>query len=185
LNLLCIGTLHEVKGQAFLLEACRLLKEMGYPFSCRFVGDGPDKAALAAQAANAGLDGSVHFLGRRTREEIVRLIQEADVLVAPSVASQDGRREGIPVVLMEAMACKLPVVASRLSGIPELVKDGKTGLLVPPGDAEALAEALAYLYKQPEKRQQLGQAGRERILQTFDLHKNAAELAQRFQKETA
>ncbi|MCI0395963.1 MAG: glycosyltransferase [Chloroflexi bacterium] len=183
LNLLSIGTLHEVKGQTHLVEACRLLREKGIPFTCRFVGDGPDEATLMAQAAAAGLTDCVHFLGRKTREEVVRLLQEADVLVAPSVPSQDGRREGIPVVLMEAMACGLPVVASRLSGIPELVKDRHTGLLVPPGEAEALAGVLARLYYEPETRRQMGQAGREVILQAFDLHANAAVLARRFARE--
>lgn len=166
-----------------LVEACRLLREKGIPFICRFVGDGPDEAPLMAQAAAAGLADCVHFLGCKTREEVVRLLQEADVLVAPSVPSRDGRREGIPVVLMEAMACGLPVVASRLSGIPELVKDRHTGLLVPLGDAEALAAVLADLYYELETRRQMGRAGREVILQDFDLHANATVLARRFARE--
>jgi glycosyltransferase involved in cell wall biosynthesis len=185
LNLLCIGTLHEVKGQKYLVEACQLLHERGVPFSCRFVGDGPDEEALTNQTAAAGLADHIHFMGRKTREEIIRLLHEADVLVVPSVPSRDGRREGIPVVLMEAMGCGLPVVASRLSGIPELVKDGHTGLLVPPGEASALAGALTHLYHEAETRKRLGQAGREVILRDFDLHKNAAALAQRFQMEVS
>ena len=181
LNLICVGTLHEVKGQSYLLEACRLLHQRDIPFNCRFVGSGPDEAALKKQTAENGLEKKVHFLGRRPRDEVVQLLGEADVLVAPSVPSRDGRREGIPVVLMEAMACGLPVVASRLSGIPELVEDGRSGLLVPPGDPEALADTLARLYHEPETRQNMGQAGRDVILQTFDLHTNAARLAGRFQ----
>jgi colanic acid/amylovoran biosynthesis glycosyltransferase len=185
LKLICVGTLHEVKGQAVLIEACRLLHQKQIPFECRFVGSGPDEAALKAQTAEAGLDEWVHFMGRQARDEIVRLLGEADVLVAPSVPSRDGRREGIPVALMEGMACGLPVVASRLSGIPELVKDGQNGLLTPPGDAEALAETLAQLYHEPERRQEMGQAGREVVLEMFDLRTNAAQLAGRFQMGVA
>ena len=108
-------------------------------FECAFVGDGPDRQRLGEQAARAGLGSRVAFLGRRTRADVVRLLGEADVLVAPSVPSRDGRREGIPVAIMEGAACGIPVVASDLSGIPELIEDGKHGRLVPPGDAVALA----------------------------------------------
>ena len=94
---------------------------------------------------------------------------DADVVVAPSVPSSDGRREGIPVVLMEAMAMRRPVVASRLSGIPELVEDGRSGLLVPPGDADAVAEALLRLARDARLRRELGLAGRRRVEAAFSL----------------
>lgn len=183
LNLICIGTLHEVKGQSYLLEACRILQKRQIPFKCRFVGSGPDETALKTQVTEAGMEKHIHFLGNKPRNEVVRLIQEADVLVAPSVPSQDGRREGIPVVIMEAMACELPIVASKLSGIPELVTDGLNGLLIPPGDAGSLADALAFLYYKPEIRREMGLAGREVILGSFDLNSNAAQLAKRFQEK--
>ena len=120
-TLLCIGTLHEVKGQTHLIEACRLLRDRGIDFVCQLVGDGPDEAALARQIAQGGLSDRVQLLGRRTREQVVELLAQADVAVTPSVPTQSGRREGIPIVLMEAMGSGVPVVASRLSGIPELV----------------------------------------------------------------
>jgi glycosyltransferase involved in cell wall biosynthesis len=182
-TLLCIGTLHEVKGQTHLIEACRLLHRRGVSLACHFIGDGPDLASLTEQASQADLADCVHFHGRQTRAEIVRQLQTADVIVAPSVPSQDGRREGIPVALMEAMASGAPVVASRLSGIPELVEDGQNGLLTPPGDATALADALYRLYENPALRHHLGQAGRNRILREFDLRANVAALAQRFHQE--
>jgi glycosyltransferase involved in cell wall biosynthesis len=181
MNVICIGTLHEVKGQSCLVEACRMLQERGIPFQCRFVGSGPDEAALKKQVTEAGMDANIHFLGRKPREEVVRLLQEADVLVAPSVQSRDGRREGIPVVLMEAMACGLPVVASRLSGIPELVRDGFSGILTPPGNADAIVDALTYLYYKPETRREMGLCGRKVILDRFDLRTNADQLARRIQ----
>jgi glycosyltransferase involved in cell wall biosynthesis len=180
LRILCTGTLHEVKGQAFLIEACRLLAARGVDFECAFVGDGPDRQRLGEQAARAGLGSRVAFLGRRTRADVVRLLGEADVLVAPSVPSRDGRREGIPVAVMEGAACGIPVVASDLSGIPELIEDGKQGRLVPPGDAVALADALEQLHADPSLRQVLGREGRAKVLSEFDLDTNAASLAQRF-----
>jgi colanic acid/amylovoran biosynthesis glycosyltransferase len=106
----------------------------------------------------------------------------ADVLAAPSVPTRGGKREGIPVVLMEAMAAGLPVVASRLSGIPELVTDGISGLLVTPGDAAALADALARLAGDPDLRGRLGAAGRETVMREFDVDRNAAALADRIRR---
>ncbi len=179
-TLLMVGTLHEVKGQPFLIEGCRLLHEQGLNFSCLLVGDGPDQAALQQQIERAGLSARVHLVGRKTRDEIAALLQQADVLVAPSVPTQSGRREGIPVVLMEAMAAGLPVVASDLSGIPELVRDGENGLLVPPRDSVALAAALARLAASPALRERLGRAGRATVEQAFDLTANSAQLAAHF-----
>jgi glycosyltransferase involved in cell wall biosynthesis len=179
-SLLCIGTLHEVKGQTYLIEACRLLHERGVDFTCHFAGDGPDLANLTKQAVQAGLADRVHFHGRLTREEIARLLHIADVVVTPSVPTSNGRREGIPVVLMEAMSSGVPVVASGISGIPELVEDGRNGLLVPPGDTLALANALERTYNDPDLRQHLGQSGRDKVVREFDLYNNAASLAQYF-----
>lgn len=178
--ILCIGTLHEVKGQAYLVDACRKLQDKGINFICHFVGDGPDMKALMTLADQAGLSEKVVFHGRQTRDEIARLLQDADVLATPSVPTRDGRREGIPVVLMEAMGSGVPVVASNLSGIPELVEDNVTGLLVQPRDATSLANALERYVTDQALRRRLGQAGRERVVGDFDLKKNAAKLAKLF-----
>jgi glycosyltransferase involved in cell wall biosynthesis len=179
-TILCIGTLHEVKGQTYLIDACRLLHGRGIDFVCRFVADGPDLAKLTEQAAQAGIADRVHFHGRVTREEIAALLRDADVMAAPSVPTSDGRREGIPVVLMEAMGSGVPVVASDLSGIPELAVNEQCGLLGPPRDAEGLANALERLYRDPALRRQFSTAGREKVLNEFDLTLNAARLAQLF-----
>jgi glycosyltransferase involved in cell wall biosynthesis len=181
--ILCVGTLHEVKGQPYLIEACRLLKERGYIFECHFVGDGPDRKHLNELVEQSGLSGNVRFHGRLTRDEIARLLVDADVLTVPSVPTRDGRREGIPVVLMEAMGSGVPVVASDLSGIPELVNDELTGLLTPPKDARFLADALERYIQDPSLRNRLGSAGRAKVVEEFDLNKNAAELAQYFLKD--
>jgi colanic acid/amylovoran biosynthesis glycosyltransferase len=181
--ILCIGTLHEVKGQAYLIEACHKLLERRVDFVCHFVGDGPDRRSLMALAEQAGIAEKIRFHGRLTREEIARLLQDADVLAAPSVPTRDGRREGIPVVLMEAMGSSVPVIASNISGIPELVEDKVTGLLVPPRDATSLTNALECYFADPDLRRRLGQAGREKVVRDFDLNKNAENLAKQFVKD--
>jgi glycosyltransferase involved in cell wall biosynthesis/peptidoglycan/xylan/chitin deacetylase (PgdA/CDA1 family) len=185
LRVVCVGTLHEVKGQAHLVEACRLLAAGGVDVACRLIGDGPDRRRLQRAVAEAGLTGRVELAGARTRAEVAAELTAADVLVAPSVPTRRGRREGIPVVLMEAMSSGLAVVASDLSGIPELVDDGASGLLVPPGNAHALAAALRALAGDPALRGRLGARGRERVLEEFDAERTAAQLARRFGLERA
>jgi glycosyltransferase involved in cell wall biosynthesis len=182
LRIVAVGTLHEVKGQAHLIEACRLLAERGVTFRCRFIGDGPDRDALQARIDEYGLGEHVTLMGRMTSDAVAAELAASDVLAAPSVPTRGGKREGIPVVLMEAMACGLPVVASRLSGIPELVTDGISGLLVPPGDHLALADALATLAADPDLRARLGSAGRDTVLRDFDVDRNAAALAERIRR---
>ncbi|MGH7202007.1 MAG: glycosyltransferase, partial [Planctomycetaceae bacterium] len=176
LNVLCIGSLHEVKGQTHLIDACRRLRERGVEFTCHLVGDGPDRKRLQWQIERAGLTERVHLHGGQPREQVRRRLQSADVLAAPSVPSRDGRREGIPVVLMEAMASGVPVVASDLSGIPELAEHGTTGLLIPPGDSAALTDALRRLHDDAELRQALARNGRRRVEERFDLYQNARAL---------
>jgi colanic acid/amylovoran biosynthesis glycosyltransferase len=175
-----VGTLHEVKGQRYLVEACRLLREGGIDVVCELIGDGPDRTALTRQVTAAGLEDRVTLLGRRDRRAVSELLRRAHVLAAPSVPTRSGKREGIPIVLMEAMASGVPVVASRISGIPELVDDGVSGLLVPPGDARSLAGALARLHADASFRERLAQAGRAKVEAEFDLHRNAAELVRQF-----
>jgi colanic acid/amylovoran biosynthesis glycosyltransferase len=180
LRILCVGTLHEVKGQTHLVEACRLLVSEGVDLRCRLIGSGPDHRALSAQIARAGLERHVVLAGPRTRPEVAAELHASDVLVAPSVPTRQGRREGIPVVLMEAMSSGVPVVASAISGIPELVEDGVGGLLVAPGDPPAIAAALRRLHEDPALRRQLGQGARRRVVAEFDVDASAAELARRF-----
>jgi colanic acid/amylovoran biosynthesis glycosyltransferase len=185
LRVLCVGTLHEVKGQAHLIDACRLLTDEGLGIECRLVGDGPDRPMLTRRIEAAGLGDRILLVGEKTRTQVAAELVAADVLVAPSVPTKAGKREGIPVVLMEAMSSGLAVVASDLSGIPELVEDGVTGWLVAPGDAAGLAGALRALHADPELRRRLGEAGRRRVLKEFDIEQSVAELVRRFSLEPA
>lgn len=179
LRVCCIGTLHEVKGQRYLIEACGMLAARGVDFTCELVGDGPDRGALATLVAEADLQGRVRFLGRLRRVDVVALLDRVDVLVAPSVPTRNGRREGIPVALMEAAACGIPVVGTRITGVPELVEDGEVGFLVDPGDSAALAEVLERIAADADLRRRLGARARVKARREFDLETNAGLLVDR------
>ena len=141
-----------------------------------FVGDGPDRGRLEQQVADLGLGDRVAFLGQRPRAQVIERLAATDVLVAPSVPTAGGKREGLPVVLIEALAAGVPVVASHLSGIPELVETDVTGITVPPGDSVAIADALERLAHDPVLRARLAEAGRARVAAEFDLDTNARRL---------
>lgn len=179
-RIVCVASFEEVKGHRFLIEACRILHERGVAFSCDLVGDGPLRPTVESQIAAARLSDHVHVLGPRVRPEVQRLLAEADVAVLASCPTREGKREGIPVALMEAMAAGLPVVASALSGIPELVTAGESGLLVPPADPPALANALQRMAESRSLREGMGRAGRETILRDFNLRSCARTLASLF-----
>jgi len=174
--LLCVGSLQPYKGHTYLIAACARLKAAGVAFQCLLVGDGELRGSLEAQIAQLGLGAEIRLLGQQTRAQVSALMSAADVMVLPSVTTADGKREGVPVALMEAMATGLPVVASASSGIPELVLDGRTGLLAPERDAAALAEALGRLCADASLRHRLGAAGREHVLREFSLATNVARL---------
>ncbi len=179
-QMLCVARFETAKGHRYLIEACRILAAGGWDFDCHLIGDGPRRQDIAAQVATADLGARLHLHGARTRAEVVQWMAKADVVVLPSTPMPSGRREGIPVVLMEAMASELPVVSTATSGIPELVEDGVSGLLVAPEDPIALAAALERLMASPDLRQAFGRAGRARVARDFDLYRNAAELAALF-----
>jgi glycosyltransferase involved in cell wall biosynthesis len=185
LSAVCVGTLHEVKGQRYLVEAAAELVRREVDVRLRFIGDGPDRAMLERLAATLGVADRITFLGQRTRSEVVAVLGQADVLVAPSVATASGKREGLPVVLMEAMAAGVPVVASHLSGIPEIVENEVTGLTTPPANSRAIADALERLAADPTLRARLASAGRSRVAEQFDLDTNARRLIARFATSVA
>jgi colanic acid/amylovoran biosynthesis glycosyltransferase len=176
-TIICVASLEEYKGQRYLIDACARLARAGVPFRCLLAGEGADRPALEAQIRRLGLQDRVALLGRQPRDRIAALLGEADVVAMPSITARSGKKEGIPVALMEALALELPVVATAISGIPELVEDGVTGLLVPEKDAPALAAALLRIYHDPALAARLGRAGRQKVLAAFDLSANARALA--------
>lgn len=176
-RLLCVAALKPYKGIPVLLEACQELVRRGRDFVCEVVGEGPQRRALEREIRRRGLEGRVRLLGARPQGEVRALLARADLFVLPSVVARDGQMEGIPVVLMEALASRRPVVSTRISGIPELVEDGETGLLVEPGDPPALAAAITRLLDDRELAARLAEAGRSRVEREFRLRDTAAELA--------
>jgi glycosyltransferase involved in cell wall biosynthesis len=181
----CIASLEEVKGHRFLLHACRLLLDRGVDVFCELAGGGQLRDSLERMARDLGIENHVRLSGPVPHPEVRRILADADVAVLPSYPTESGRREGIPVALMEAMMSGLPVVASGLSGIPELVEDGRTGYLVAPGDPWSLADRLAELAASPELRQRMGAAGRCKVLTDFDLTRTARLLLQQIECRAA
>lgn len=179
-HLLSIGQLKEKKGFTHLIEACSMLHQAGLEFQTRIVGEGPLRSDLEAQIAAAGLGDTIVLEGALPHAEVMARLREADVFVLPCVVATDGDRDGIPNVVLEAMAMALPVVSTTVSGIPEAVIDRETGLLVEPADPTALAAAIATLIRDPRLRRAQGAAGRARVEQQFDIEVNIAALAAEF-----
>jgi colanic acid/amylovoran biosynthesis glycosyltransferase len=142
-RLLAVGRFVEKKGFVHLIEAARLLKDRRIAFSLTFIGDGPLLDKVRERAAQLGLSGDVVFAGRQGAGEVRSAMAEAHVLIVPSVTSKTGEKEGLPVVIIEAMATGVPVVASDHSGIPEIVRPNETGYLTPEGDAHKIADAIS------------------------------------------
>jgi len=176
-TIVCVGALEAKKGQTHLVEACRLLKQRNLDFVCHLIGEGQTRGDLERQIQESGLGGVVRLEGGWPRADVLRTLEQADVVALPSIQTKSGKMEGIPVALMEPLACEVPVVSTRISGIPELVEDGVTGLLVPPADPAALADALERLAHDPELGSRLGRAGRAKVLREFDLADNTTQLA--------
>ncbi len=183
LEILYVASFKPVKGHSVLINACALLKERGVAFRCRLVGYGVLEESIRRQIETCRVSESVFIEGPKTRPEVARYLSEADILVLTSVQVSSGCREGIPVALMEGMACGLPVVASRISGIPELVEEGVSGLLFTPGNSDEAADALEQLANDPERRTRMGRAARERVEQSYDLVKNAHTLAEQIRSK--
>ena len=178
--ILSVGRLVEKKGFPDLLLALARLKERGYRFRCAIYGDGPLHGELAAQIVRLGLDDEVTLAGECAQRELIPVFQRANIFALAPFVTEDGDRDGVPNVLVEAMACGLPVVATAVAGIPELVAHERNGLLVPPQNPEALAGALAALLDDAAKREQYGAMARYTVVESFDLRAAARELAALF-----
>jgi glycosyltransferase involved in cell wall biosynthesis len=167
LRLLAVGRLVEKKGFAVLIDAVARLRA---PWRLRIVGDGAGRAELERRIALAGLADRVELAGSRTHEDLPAEFAAANVVVVPSVADVTGDRDGLPNVVLEAMSSGRAVVASEIGAVPSAVAAERTGLLVPPGDAGALATALERMAGQPGLRRRLGRAARGRVEAEFELH---------------
>lgn len=171
-RLLYTGRLAAVKGLPILLESLALLKTNHPNVLLTVVGDGTDRQSLEQMTAQLGLTENVNFVGYQSQAKVRQYMQETDVFVLPSFA------EGVPVSLMEALAAGVPVVTTQIAGVGELVENGTSGYLVPPGNVQLLADRIATLLVNPEVRSQFGAAGRAKIEQEFDIQQEAAWLCQ-------
>jgi len=173
--LLSVGQLKERKGYRYLIEACRILLDKEIDFECRIIGDGEGatREDLQALIHALRLEGRVTLCGSLLHEDVIEQYQQAAIFTLPAILGSDGDRDGIPNVILEALSMEIPVVSTMHSGVPEVVEDGVNGLLVPPANSQALAEALENLLRDPELRSRLGRAGRKKVMENFDPQNNA------------
>jgi colanic acid/amylovoran biosynthesis glycosyltransferase len=170
-SILCVGRLVPAKGQHQLIDAVERLVEQGRQVRLHLVGAGPDDASLRQRALQFKDPGTIVFEGPVNHDRIRALYNAADLFCIPSFA------EGIPIVLMEAMASGIPCVTTQIAGIPELIRTGLDGLLVAPSDLDGLTDALVTLMDDEALRDRLSKSGWQRILEHYDLRRNVAQLA--------
>jgi glycosyltransferase involved in cell wall biosynthesis len=178
-DLISVGRLVEIKGYPLLLQAVAQLTLEGRDVRLTLAGDGPDRASLEAQARQLGIAGRVVFAGWKNQEQLRELYLNSDLCVLSSFA------EGVPVVLMEAMASGVPCIAPRINGIPELIRDGIDGLLFTASDIQELVDAIGKLLDSPEMRRSMAESCPKRIAEKYDIAKNVLRLSEIFSRWTA
>lgn len=180
LEIISVGSLQPYKGHVYLIKACAELKQRGIPFHCRIIGGGDLRSALERAIRENHLDGLVELMGPRTQAEVSRLLRTANCYVQPSIVTSNGKMEGIPVALMEAMMSRIPVVATSISGVPELVRAGETGWLIPPENVHAMANSLSEIHADPLEAERRAGLGQKWVLEEFELSSNVRKLASLF-----
>jgi glycosyltransferase involved in cell wall biosynthesis len=182
LRILSVGSLLEKKGHEYLVQACGQLKAQGIDFHCTIVGEGGLRRKLESLVKDLGLEDVIMLAGSRKQAWVRDALENSHLFVLACAVACDGDRDGIPVALMEALAMEIPVISTSVSGIPELVHHGETGLLVPEKDATALAAAMAHLAEDEALRWQLAGNGRKLVVAEFGIRKNAARLVNLFHR---
>ena len=181
-RIVSVGRLVAFKGFDDLIDACAELARRGIDFVCDIIGDGPLRETLQAKIEQLDLSSRVNLLGSLSQDAVLEKLQAADIFALASTTDAQGATDVFPTVILEAMASARPVVSTRLAGIPELVVDGETGILVSPGDSTALADALEQLLRDPELRLRYGRAGRARIEQHFRIEQTVAPLIEMLER---
>ena len=177
-----IGRLIEKKGFADLISACRLLKQREHGFVCEIIGEGPFEKALQLQIVREGLESCVRLVGPRTQTEIAQSLAHATIFVLPCTHEEGGGMDNLPTVIMEAMAAGLPVISTRLGGIPEMVEQDVNGILVKEHDPEAVCAAMEYLIANPEQAREFGDRGRAMAREKFSIEVSGRALRATFEK---
>ncbi len=175
-RIVSIGRYVEKKGFSHLIEACRLLRDRGVSFECEIIGGGPLESALRTQIDQSGLAGTVRLSGPRAQTEVRQRLAEAHLFVLACVPDADGGSDNLPTVIVEAMACGLPVVSTRLAGVPEMIESGVNGWLVEPGDSAALAAAMQRLLKDHAEAARIGECARTAAREKFTIEKTTSSL---------
>ncbi|MEM1398421.1 MAG: glycosyltransferase family 4 protein, partial [Pseudomonadota bacterium] len=182
-HIVYVGSLEAKKGVGILLRA---LKDLPFDkWHCSIGGGGPDRTGLEVQTNELGLSDKVRFLGPLDIAGVMDLYAGASVVVAPSIIGPGGRAEGIPNVMIEALACQRPAISTAISGIPELIETGRTGLLVEPGSPEQLAEAITQIHGDPAKAFEMAAAGRAKVEAEFSLPVNTRRQLDLFAQHSA
>jgi glycosyltransferase involved in cell wall biosynthesis len=179
-RLLSVGRLCEKKGYAHLIQACGRLRDKGYDFVCDIIGDGPQRDELESLVGELQLADTVRLHGALPHRQVWPYYEKATAFALACVVASNADRDGIPNVFLEAMAMRVPVVGTRVSGIPELIRDDVNGLLVTAGDVDALADAIARLWDDPSLAARLADEGRATVERDFDIEKNVGRLADLF-----
>lgn len=175
-DILAVGRLVEKKGFGDLITSCQILSERGVNYHCRIVGTGELEHVLRAQIAELGLNDCVEMTGALPQLQVKRLLRSAAVFAAPCVIGEDGNKDGLPTVLLEAMAMGTPCVSTNVTGIPEAVIHNRTGILLEPGDVNSLADAMQRLLDDYVLRERLATHARRNIEARFDIEKNTDEM---------
>jgi glycosyltransferase involved in cell wall biosynthesis len=185
-TILSVARLTEQKGLVYLLKACQILREKGYPFRCEIIGAPVDTnyhTKLKILHKKLELEDCVFFLGVQSFNMVMEKYKNADFLVLPCLIAEDGSRDITPNALIEAMAMKLPVISTNITGIPEIVEDGVNGIIIPPCNERALAEAMKTLIDDHSLRKKLGANGRKKVIEKFDMNKNVVQYIRLFKGE--
>jgi colanic acid/amylovoran biosynthesis glycosyltransferase len=181
LKMISVGRFIEKKGFPFLIEACAQLRAQEIPFTCEIVGDGPDREQLAQQIRSLNLEPRVHLLGPKAQPEIIQLLARSSLFVFPAIRDRSGDTDNLPTVLIEAMASGLPIVATNIAGIPEIVRHGENGLLVPEKNSGELGIAIQKLQARPEQLQAYGTTSVSLAEKHFSLSNTVNQLVQIFE----
>jgi colanic acid/amylovoran biosynthesis glycosyltransferase len=171
-KIVAVGRLVEKKGFSDLIDACALLAESQFDFECTIIGGGDLEEALHSQVEQLGLEECVELVGPRPQQEVHREIREATVCVAPCITASTGDRDGLPTILLEAMALGTPCLSTSVTGVPEVVRHGETGILVPEQQPKKLAQAIQQLILDQELQVRLSKAARQLIESDFSIHTN-------------
>lgn len=185
LQILAVGRLVEKKGFGVLLDSCRLLLDRGVQFTCLIIGQGEEEAKLRALINGLGLVDVVTLGGPRPQAEVIQAIRQSAVMAAPCIVGDDGNRDGMPTVLLEAMALGTPCISTDVTGIPEAIEDGVHGLIVRQNDPRQLADALQEILANPSLRTELSRAARERVESQFSVQNSTACLREIFQQASS